>query len=180
MPLSSLRYRDQHKPPGGLYEKLRKRLNLAAGQAVMVSHIRNEICDAETLMKTFGIKAGKEHALVFGVVDAFKGGLEKRLLDMSDADAFAALTAVPGVTPKISHWVLMYALMRTDVFPVECDNFINNYSFIFRPEREIIASKAELLDVVDKFRPYRSYFAEGLFELDDRLKQSLSKLVSNA
>jgi DNA-3-methyladenine glycosylase II len=80
---------------------------------------------------------------------------------MTDDEVEAALTAVPGIGPWTAHGFLLVALDRPDVF-LSGDLALRRtiqrtYGF------DHVPSEAELAEVADRWRPYRSLAVSYLF-----------------
>jgi DNA-3-methyladenine glycosylase II len=92
--------------------------------------------------------------------------LDGRLSDaalerMTDEEVEAALTEVPGIGPWSAHGFLLVALNRPDVFltgDIALRRAIQRiYGF------DHVPTEAELLEVSDRWRPYRSLAVSYLF-----------------
>jgi len=86
---------------------------------------------------------------------------DARLSAMSDEDVLAALTSIPGIGPWTAHGFLLVALDRPDVF-LTGDLALRRaveraYGFDHHPTDD------ELLELADRWRPYRSLAASYLF-----------------
>jgi DNA-3-methyladenine glycosylase II len=80
---------------------------------------------------------------------------------MTDEDVEAALTDVPGIGPWSAHGFLLVALNRPDVFltgDIALRRAIQRiYGF------DHVPSEADLVEVSDRWRPYRSLAVSYLF-----------------
>ena len=114
------------------------------------------------VLRTAGLSARKGatlRALAARFVDGrlSDAGLER----MTDEEVEAALTDVPGIGPWSAHGFLLVALNRPDVFlsgDIALRRTIQRiYGF------DHVPSEAELLEVSDRWRPYRSLAVSYLF-----------------
>jgi DNA-3-methyladenine glycosylase II len=86
---------------------------------------------------------------------------DEALSAMSDEDVVTALTSIPGIGPWTAHGFLLVALDRPDVF-LTGDLALRRaveraYGFDHRPTDD------ELLQLSDRWRPYRSLAVSYLF-----------------
>jgi DNA-3-methyladenine glycosylase II len=90
------------------------------------------------------------------------GGMSDEALSaMSDEDVVATLTSIPGIGPWTAHGFLLVALDRPDVF-LTGDLALRRavegaYGFDHLP------TDNEMLQLADRWRPYRSLAASYLF-----------------
>jgi len=80
---------------------------------------------------------------------------------MSDAEVEAALTEVPGIGPWSAHGFLLVALNRPDVFLTGDIALRRTIQRIYGLDH--VPSKAELIEISDRWRPYRSLAVSYLF-----------------
>jgi DNA-3-methyladenine glycosylase II len=114
------------------------------------------------VLRAAGLSARKG-ATLRALADRF---LDGRLSDaalerMTDEEVEAALTEVPGIGPWSAHGFLLVALNRPDVFltgDIALRRAIQRiYGF------DHVPSEAELVEVSDRWRPYRSLAVSYLF-----------------
>src|SRR5438445_195474 len=83
------------------------------------------------------------------------------LAAMTDDEVEAALTEVPGIGPWSAHGFLLVALDRPDVFLTGDIALRRAIQRIYGFDR--IPSEAELVEISDRWRPYRSLAVSYLF-----------------
>jgi DNA-3-methyladenine glycosylase II len=93
---------------------------------------------------------------------------DESLAAMSDDEVIAELTAIPGIGPWTAHGFLLVALDRPDVF-LHGDVALRRVIEI-RYGLDHVPSDAELAQISDRWRPYRSLAVSYLFasEYDDQ------------
>jgi DNA-3-methyladenine glycosylase II len=90
------------------------------------------------------------------------GGLgEQSFLDSSDEEIEAELTAIPGIGPWTVRGFLMIALDRPDVFPSGDLALRRAAMRLYGLDR--LPTEQGLLDIAERWRPYRSLAAGYLF-----------------
>jgi DNA-3-methyladenine glycosylase II len=149
-----------------------QQLSVASTRAI-ISHLQQRFgghmpspaelltADPEVLRESgFSVRKGKTlRALAERIVD---GSLsEEALSDMTDEEVEAALTAVPGIGPWTARGFLLVALNRPDVF-LSGDLALRRtiqreYGLDHEP------TDAELDELSDRWRPYRSLAVSYLF-----------------
>jgi len=114
------------------------------------------------LVRSSGMSARKT-ATLREVAQRFVDGLlsDEALSAMSDEDVVAALTSIPGIGPWTAHGFLLVALDRPDVF-LTGDLALRRavqraYGLDHSPTDE------ELLQLAERWRPYRSLAVSYLF-----------------
>jgi DNA-3-methyladenine glycosylase II len=93
---------------------------------------------------------------------------DESLAAMSDDEVIAALTAIPGIGPWTAHGFLLVALDRPDVFLT--GDLALRRAIQGQYGLDHLPSDAELMEVSDRWRPYRSLAVSYLFasEYDDQ------------
>jgi len=94
---------------------------------------------------------------------------EQTFLSSSDEEIEAKLTAIPGIGPWTVRGFLMIALDRPDVFPSGDLALRRAARRLYGLER--LPTEQELLDIAERWKPYRSLAAGYLFlsEFDAKL-----------
>jgi DNA-3-methyladenine glycosylase II len=141
--------RNDPRPAGGA---LRRAPSLAGGIAGGGSHV----------LRQSGMSTRKGETLRALAERFVDGRLSDEALErMTDDEVEAALTEVPGIGPWTAHGFLLVALDRPDVFlpgDVALRRAIQRaYGFDHLP------SEDELLEIADRWRPYRSLAVSYLF-----------------
>ncbi len=122
-----------------------------------------EVLAAEPdVLRSAGLSARKGATLRALAERFVDGRLSDAALErMTDEDVEAALTDVPGIGPWSAHGFLLVALNRPDVFltgDIALRRAIQRiYGF------DHVPSEAELVEVSDRWRPYRSLAVSYLF-----------------
>jgi DNA-3-methyladenine glycosylase II len=83
------------------------------------------------------------------------------LRNLPDDEVIAALTAVPGIGPWTAQGALVLALKRQDV--VLPGDLALRKAVRRAYELDHLPSQAEMLDIAEKWRPYRSVATSYLF-----------------
>jgi DNA-3-methyladenine glycosylase II len=114
------------------------------------------------LLRAAGLSARKGATLRALAERFVDGRLSDAALErMTDDEVEAALTVVPGIGPWSAHGFLLVALNRPDVFltgDIALRRAIQRvYSF------DHVPSEAELIEMSDRWRPYRSLAVGYLF-----------------
>ena len=114
------------------------------------------------VLRSAGLSARKGATLRALAERFVDGRLSDAALErMTDEDVEAALTDVPGIGPWSAHGFLLVALNRPDVFltgDIALRRAIQRiYGF------DHVPSEAELVEVSDRWRPYRSLAVSYLF-----------------
>jgi DNA-3-methyladenine glycosylase II len=86
---------------------------------------------------------------------------EESLVDSSDEEIEAALTTIPGIGPWTVSGFLMIALDRPDVFPSGDLALRRAVKRLYGLDH--MPSTKELLEIADRWRPYRTLAASYLF-----------------
>jgi DNA-3-methyladenine glycosylase II len=86
---------------------------------------------------------------------------EQTFLSSSDEEMEAKLTAIPGIGPWTVRGFLMIALDRPDVFPSGDLALRRAARRLYGLER--LPTEQELLDIAERWKPYRSLAAGYLF-----------------
>jgi DNA-3-methyladenine glycosylase II len=114
------------------------------------------------VLRTAGLSARKG-ATIRALAERFVDGRlsDDALAGMTDDDVEAALTEVPGIGPWSAHGFLLVALDRPDVFltgDIALRRAIQRlYGF------DHVPTEAELSELSDRWRPYRSLAVSYLF-----------------
>jgi DNA-3-methyladenine glycosylase II len=114
------------------------------------------------VLRTAGLSARKG-ATIRALAERFVDGRlsDERLAGMDDDEVEAALTEVPGIGPWSAHGFLLVALDRPDVFltgDIALRRVIQRvYGF------DHVPTEAELIELSDHWRPYRSLAVSYLF-----------------
>ena len=114
------------------------------------------------VVRTAGLSARKG-ATLRALAERFVDGRlsDAALAGMTDEQVEAALTEVPGIGPWSAHGSLLVALDRPDVFlsgDIELRRVIQRvYGF------DHVPTEAELVEISDRWRPYRSLAVSYLF-----------------
>jgi DNA-3-methyladenine glycosylase II len=114
------------------------------------------------VLRTAGLSARKA-ATIRALAERFVDGRlsDDALAGMTDDDVEAALTEVPGIGPWSAHGFLLVALDRPDVFltgDIALRRAIQRvYGF------DHVPTEAELIELSDRWRPYRSLAVSYLF-----------------
>src|SRR6476469_4077248 len=114
------------------------------------------------VLRSAGLSARKG-ATLRALAERFVDGRlsDDALARMTDAEVEAALTEVPGIGPWSAHGFLLVALDRPDVFlpgAVALRRAVERaYGFDHRP------TDAEMLQLAERWRPYRSLAVSYLF-----------------
>ncbi len=95
---------------------------------------------------------------------------DESFVNCSDAEIEAKLTAIPGIGPWTVHGFLMIALDRPDVFPSGDLALRRAASHLYGLSG--LPSERELLDIAERWRPYRSLAAGYLFLSEFQSKPS--------
>ena len=105
----------------------------------------------------------RKGATLRALADRFVDGRlsDAALERMTDAEVEAALTAVKGIGPWSAHGFLLVALNRPDVFLTGDIALRRAIQRIYGFDR--IPSEAELVEISDRWRPYRSLAVSYLF-----------------
>jgi DNA-3-methyladenine glycosylase II len=117
--------------------------------------------DAQAL-RTAGLSARKG-ATIQALAERFVDGRlsDEALAGMTDDEVEAALTEVPGIGPWSAHGFLLVALDRPDVFLTGDIALRRAIQRIY--EFDHVPTEAELLEISDRWRPYRSLAVSYLF-----------------
>jgi DNA-3-methyladenine glycosylase II len=86
---------------------------------------------------------------------------EQVLAELSDDDFIAALTAIPGIGPWTAQGVLLVALRREDV--VLPGDLALRKAMQNAYQLERLPSEQQVLDIAEKWRPFRSLATSYLF-----------------
>src|SRR5437764_15261215 len=114
------------------------------------------------VLRAAGLSARKG-ATIRALAERFVDGRlsDAALADMTDEEVEAALTEVPGIGPWSAHGFLLVALDRPDVFltgDIALRRAIQRvYGF------DHVPSEAELVEISNRWRPYRSLAVSYLF-----------------
>ena len=114
------------------------------------------------VLRAAGLSARKG-ATIRALAERFVDGrlADAALADMTDEEVEAALTDVPGIGPWSAHGFLLVALDRPDVFltgDIALRRAIQRvYGF------DHVPSERELVEISDRWRPYRSLAVSYLF-----------------
>ncbi|MFB6072404.1 MAG: DNA-3-methyladenine glycosylase [Halobacterium sp.] len=97
----------------------------------------------------------KKTEYVHNVAEAFRSeGYDRAYFaDLSDDEVREELTAITGVGEWTTDMFLMFALGREDVFPVGDLGIRKGMQALFGED----TTRAEMRDVAERWRPYRSY-----------------------
>ena len=107
--------------------------------------------------------SGRKGETIRALAERFVDGRlsDEALAGMSDADVEAALTEVPGIGPWSAHGFLLVALDRPDIFltgDIALRRAIQRvYGF------DHVPTEAELVELSERWRPYRSLAVSYLF-----------------
>jgi DNA-3-methyladenine glycosylase II len=107
--------------------------------------------------------SGRKDATIRALAERFVDGRlsDEALAGMADDDVEAALTEVPGIGPWSAHGFLLVALDRPDVFltgDIALRRAIQRlYGF------DHVPTENELIELSDRWRPYRSLAVSYLF-----------------
>jgi DNA-3-methyladenine glycosylase II len=125
----------------------------------------------EAYLRSLGVTRQKAHYCV-QVAHAFTNGHLDKISSMSDGDAHARLVSIKGVGPWTSNIYLLMALRRPDIWP---DGDVALATAVGRLRKiDPRPSFAELAQIADGWRPYRSVAARMLWQYylaDDRRSQ---------
>jgi DNA-3-methyladenine glycosylase II len=155
-----------------VFQVVGQQLSVAATRAI-VSRIEElfggrmptpaELLAADSqLLRTAGLSARKA-ATIRALAERFVDGRlsDDALAGMTDEDVEAALTEVPGIGPWSAHGFLLVALDRPDVFltgDIALRRAIQKlYGF------DHVPTENELIELSDRWRPYRSLAVSYLF-----------------
>jgi len=114
------------------------------------------------VLRAAGLSARKG-ATLRALADRFVDGRlsDAALQHMTDEEVEAALTEVKGIGPWSAHGFLLVALNRPDVFLTGDIALRRAIQRIYGFDR--IPSEAELVEISDRWRPYRSLAVSYLF-----------------
>ncbi len=114
------------------------------------------------LLRAAGLSARKG-ATLRALAERFVDGRlsDSALERMTDDEVEAALTEVPGIGPWSAHGFLLVALNRPDVFLTGDIALRRTIQRIY--EFDHVPSEAELIEMSDRWRPYRSLAVGYLF-----------------
>jgi len=159
-----------------IFQVVGQQLSVAATRAI-VSRIEElfggrmptpaELLAADSqLLRTAGLSARKA-ATIRALAERFVDGRlsDDALAGMTDEEVEAALTEVPGIGPWSAHGFLLVALDRPDVFltgDIALRRAIQRlYGF------DHVPTENELIELSDRWRPYRSLAVSYLFASED-------------
>jgi DNA-3-methyladenine glycosylase II len=114
------------------------------------------------VLRTAGL-SGRKGATLRALAERFVDGRlsDEALAEMTDDEVETALTEVPGIGPWSAHGFLLVALDRPDVYlsgDIALRRVIQRvYGF------DHVPSEDELIEVSDRWRPYRSLAVSYLF-----------------
>lgn len=114
------------------------------------------------LLRAAGLSARKGATLRALAERFVDGRLSDAALErMTDDEVEAALTEVPGIGPWSAHGFLLVALNRPDVFLTGDIALRRTIQRIYGFDH--VPSEAELIEMSDRWRPYRSLAVSYLF-----------------
>jgi len=112
---------------------------------------------------------------VRNVAQAFEDGLSKAHLAGMDDDAVRAeLTAITGVGEWTANVQLLFSLGREDVFPVGDLGVRKGMTRLFDVDVE---DRAEMVDLAERWRPYRSYATLYCWRIEEDVTDSVAEVV---
>jgi len=114
------------------------------------------------VLRTAGLSARKG-ATLRALAERFEDGRlsDAALERMTDEEVEAALTQVKGIGPWSAHGFLLVALNRPDVFLSGDIALRRAIQRVYRLDH--VPSEAELVEISDRWRPYRSLAVSYLF-----------------
>jgi DNA-3-methyladenine glycosylase II len=112
------------------------------------------------------------------VADAFAehGYSIEYFADHSDDDVREALTAITGVGDWTANMQLLFALGRTDVFPVGDLGIRKGMQRVF-PDDDL--TRAEMRERAERWAPYRSYASLYLWRIDEDIADSVDEVEAH-
>lgn len=123
--------------------------------------------DAQAL-RDLGFSWSKAHTVLELAARFADGRLsEARLSAMTDEEILAELTQIKGIGPWTVHGALLIALRRSDVVPTGDIMLAKTIGTLY--ELDHVPTEAEILEIAEAWRPYRSLGVNLLFaaaELD--------------
>lgn len=119
------------------------------------------ISAGEAYLRSLGVTRQKAHYCI-QVAQAFTNGDLNRVSTMSDKDAYAKLLGIKGVGPWTANIYLLMALKRPDIWP---DGDVALATAVGRLRKlKTRPSFAELAEIAQQWRPYRSVAARMLWQ----------------
>ncbi|WP_435335639.1 DNA-3-methyladenine glycosylase family protein [Haloarchaeobius sp. TZWWS8] len=107
--------------------------------------------------------SGQKIRYVRNVAERFEDGLSvERLHELDDDAVVDELTQITGIGDWTAKMFLMFCLGREDVFPVEDLGIRRGTEQLFGD-----CSRAEMVDIAERWRPYRSYASRYLWRAVD-------------
>ncbi|MFM7813466.1 MAG: DNA-3-methyladenine glycosylase family protein [Flavobacteriales bacterium] len=125
-------------------------------------------CSPE-FMREAGISHQKANYII-GASEAFAecDYSDEALHKMDDATLIRALTSIKGVGPWTAEMMLIFAMARTDVFPVDDlgiqQSMASLYGWKDLSKKEL---KSHMIRQAERWRPYRSYATLLLWKIRD-------------
>ncbi len=105
-------------------------------------------------LRACGLSNSKTHYIV-GISEAFQSGFAERAWDdLSDEQVVAKLCELKGVGVWTAEMILIFTFLRPDVFPVGDLGVVRGIEGLYNDGEEL--TKAELLDLAEGWRPWRT------------------------
>lgn len=92
---------------------------------------------------------------VTGIAEAWRDGLQTKDWDsMSDEEVVDSLIALRGVGRWTAEMILIFSLLRPDVFPIDDLGVVRGMEKVYNSGEPL--SKAELKEIAELWKPYRT------------------------
>jgi len=99
--------------------------------------------------------SGRKAEYILGIAEAWKSGYgDKEWDSMSDEDVMASLTGLRGVGEWTAEMIMIFSLLRPDVFPVGDVGVVRAIEQLYSGGSEM--SKQEILERSGKWKPWRT------------------------
>lgn len=99
--------------------------------------------------------SGRKAEYILGIAEAWESGYgDKEWDSMSDEDVMASLTGLRGVGEWTAEMIMIFTLLRPDVFPVGDVGVVRAIERLYSGGRDM--SKQEILERSEKWRPWRT------------------------
>lgn len=130
--------------------------------------------DPETL-RDAGLSRQKTR-YVRAAAEAFRdrGWDRAHFADMSDEAVVDELTEVTGVGPWTARMQLLFALGRSDVFPVGDLGIRKGMRRLYGED----TTRAEMVEAATRWSPYRSYASLHLWRMDEDVAESVEEVTA--
>lgn len=102
--------------------------------------------------------------------DAQYPDLDKKLAKMSDEEVVEFLSQIKGVGKWTVEMILMFAMARTDILPVDDLGIRQGMQMLFGLTSEGKQLSKDMIKTAEKWRPYRTYACMAIWRYKDAQK----------